>query len=126
MLWFLFVITPILLKYFKSLDSAIKILCFFKPSSRKSTKLIARATAPQCFFFLFLFKEVWCLLLATQISFLLLKAKYQTQIVERPKFKPYLHTAKALSSPEHIYKNVEHHGKRTSLGVKDDKPKSTY
>ena len=31
---------------------------------------------------------------------MLLKAKYQTQIVEKPKFKQHPHTAKAFSSPE--------------------------
>ena len=57
--------------------------------------------------------------------FLLLKAKYKTKLVERPKIKRHPHTAKAISSPDHIYKKFEQHGKLTSLGLKSDKHKST-
>ena len=56
---------------------------------------------------------------------LLLKAKYQTKVVDRPKFKRHPHVAKAFRYPKHIYKHVEHHGKLIFLGVKVDKPKST-
>ena len=73
-------------------------------------------------------KENWFLtkkLLSTLIIFLLLNAKYQTQIIERPRFQRYPHTAKAFSSSEHIYKHVKHHRKLISLGVKVDKPKTT-
>ena len=55
--------------------------------------------------------------------FLLLKAKYQSQIVERLKFKR--HPPEAFNSQEHFYINVEPHGKLTCLGVKVDEPKST-
>ena len=44
-------------------------------------------------------------------NFFLLNAKYQTQIVERPKLKQHQNIAKAISSPEHIYKHVEHQKK---------------
>ena len=37
------------------------------------------------------------------------------KLVEKPKFKQHPPNSKAFSSPEHIYKNVEHHGKLTSL-----------
>ena len=52
----------------------------------------------------------------------LLKAKYQTQFVEKPKFKTNPHAANASSSPENIYKNVDYYGKLTFSGDKEDKP----
>ena len=39
---------------------------------------------------------------------MLASAKYQTQIIEKPRFKPQPHTAKAISFPEHITKGGEH------------------
>ena len=52
-------------------------------------------------------------------SFLLLKAKYQTHLADKPKFKRHPHRDKAFISPKHIYKNVvEQYGILTSLGAK--------
>ena len=62
-------------------------------------------------------KVLFFLLQATKIILMLLKAKYQTQIVERPKFRGHAHTAKAFSFLEHIYTTIEHHGKLISLRV---------
>ena len=45
-------------------------------------------------------------------------AKYQTHIVERPKFKRHQHIAKAISSTEHIYQHVEHQKKLIFGGSK--------
>ena len=53
---------------------------------------------------------------ATLFNFLLIKAKYQTQLVELPKCKRHLHTAKVVSSSEHICKNVNYYGKLNPLG----------
>ena len=57
---------------------------------------------------------------------MLLKAQYQTQIVERHTFKQNPHTAKAFSSQEHIYKKFEPHGKLTFFWVQVDKPNLTF
>ena len=60
------------------------------------------------------------MLLSTYIIFLFLKAKYPTQIVEKPKFKRHQHIAKAFSSPEDIYKHVEHHFLVESMLIMND------
>ena len=53
------------------------------------------------FFFVLLFSH--------EISFLLLlKPKYQTQLVERPNFKRHPHIAKAFSSAKNMYKHGKH------------------
>ena len=108
---------------FKSLDRPIKSWCFFQSLvPDQSIKFIARATAPQwycqknltCKIFrrkFALYQTVLFLLLSAWIVFWLLKAKYQIQIVERPKFKQHSYIAKAFISPEHIYKHVENHNK---------------
>ena len=101
-------------KHFKSLSRAIKSWCLFTslvPEQRM--KFIARVTALQWYLKIAIFKDTnksVFFLLATWISFLLLNAKYHTQIVKRPKSKWHPHIAKAFSSPENIYKNIEHHG----------------
>ena len=63
-------------------------------------------------------QKVHPLPLSTEISFVLLNAKYPTQIVLRPKFKGHPHIAKAFSSAEHIYKHVQHHMKLIFGGSK--------
>ena len=68
-------------------------------------------------------KSVFCFC-PPRLVLLLLKAKYQTQIVDMPMFKWHPHLAKAFTYPKHIYKHVEHHGKLSFLGLKVDKPKS--
>ena len=47
------------------------------------------------------------------------------QIVEKPKFKQYQHIDIYFSSPEHIYKHVEHHKKLFFKGINVDKLKNT-
>ena len=47
------------------------------------------------------------------------------KILERPKLKRHPRSAIAFSSPEHTYKNFEHHGKLTFLGVIVNKHIST-
>ena len=68
-------------------------------------------------------QKVFFWLLANKIIILVNKAQYQTQSVERTKIKQHPQTAKAFSSPEYIYKKVEHPGKLNSMGVKVDKLK---
>ena len=104
-----------------------------KTSSQKSTKYIARATATQWYYWILLFSNIsdrkcalnqkahFLLLANNFIYFLFCKAKYQTQLVEQPKFKSHPNTAKAFSSPKYIYQHVEHHKKLISLGVQVDK-----
>ena len=60
-----------------------------------------------------------------KLAFLLLRAKYQKRIVDKPTFKQHPHVAKAFIYPKHIFKHVEHHDKLIILAVKVDKPKST-
>ena len=56
---------------------------------------------------------------------MLLKAKYPTKTIDKPKLKQHPLVAKAISYSKYIYKHIEHHGKYTFFGVQVDKPEST-
>ena len=60
----------------------------------------------------------------SNFSLIFLKNKYPTHIVERSKFKQHTRLAKAFSSPDHIYKHMEHRKKQILWGIKVYKPKS--
>ena len=56
------------------------------------------------------------------LAILFFKAKYQMQLVEWPELKKQLHTAKALSAPENIYKKFNKMGNSFLQGSKLQNP----
>ena len=118
-------------KKFKSLDRATKSLCLVSSLvPDQSTKLMARATAPQWYCWKLHFSKIYkrkCAL-NQKVCFCFRPLKlfhYYSRLNTKHKWLKDPRTAKAFSSPEHIYKNVEHHGKLTPLGDKAEEPKST-
>ena len=109
----------------------LQVCVFLNPSSRPKDQICCNGLVKIWFFQAFSRenvhlskKTVFFLPWSIYIFFWLLKAKYQTQIVERPKFKQHPYKAKAFRIPEHISKQVERQKTRFFERVKVVKFKS--